>query len=240
MPSVTKALHVHPAIPSNLTPNQAFDSNTGILRALLSDVLTLTFKYWITTRSILTTFTQDCQEAGYEVLYLTPFLTKAAWTRLYPIQPVSNTISARLTETDTPNFPSLASSVPTMPTPETPTSHNSSSNAHVDPTTALIALMHQTLQQNATRMSHMQTRTYPLSVQQTPTTPTYKPHFPSPFQNGTGRHGLPLYSSHKLQRTSPKTFTPESTTGQKKHKRAGTSKLQSAPTCCYCSLEQSL
>ena len=125
VPSVTKALHVHPAIPSNLTPNQAFDSDTGILCALLSDVLTLTFKYWITTRSILTTFTQDCQEAGYDVLYLTPFLTKAAWTRLYPIQPVSSTISARLTDTDPPTFPSLVLLMSTLPTPATPPSHNS-------------------------------------------------------------------------------------------------------------------
>ena len=52
-------LRAHPTIPIDLTPEQLFESDTGILDALSSDVLTLSLQYWITTRSILPMFTQD-------------------------------------------------------------------------------------------------------------------------------------------------------------------------------------
>ena len=146
-PAGTMTLCTHPTIPSDLTPEQALESDTGILHASLLYVPTLTLQYWITIRSILPNFTQDRQDAGYEVLYFTPFSTKAACTHLYPNKPVSNTISARHTDTAPPTFPYLASSMSTSPTPETPPSHNSPSNENVDPTTALIALMQKTLQQ---------------------------------------------------------------------------------------------
>ena len=144
-PAVTMALCVHPNIPSNLTPKQVFESNTGILHALLSGNMNLTLKYWITTRSILLTFTQYLQEAGYDVLSFTPFSSEAAWTRLYPEQAISNTISVQLNDTTPKTFPSLASSMSTSPTPATPQTHSSLSNQTMDPTMVLIALMHQSL-----------------------------------------------------------------------------------------------
>ena len=56
---------------SNLTPEQAFESKTGILHASLSGNPTLTVHYWITTRSILPTFAQDRLEDGYDVISYT-------------------------------------------------------------------------------------------------------------------------------------------------------------------------
>ena len=44
------ALRAHPTIPSNLTPEQALESDTGILHESLSGDLTLTIQSWITTR----------------------------------------------------------------------------------------------------------------------------------------------------------------------------------------------
>ena len=78
----TIELQVHSTTLSDLTPNQEFESNNSILRSLSPDIPTITLQYWITTRSILLTFMQDQQEAGYSVLYFTPFFTKEAWTRL--------------------------------------------------------------------------------------------------------------------------------------------------------------
>ena len=165
------ALQAHPTIPSNLTPEQEFESDTGILHLSSSGSPTITFQYWITTRSIFRTFTQDRLEAGYNVLYFTPFSIKAVWTRLYPDQPITNMIFARLTATDPLPIPLSSSLMSTSPTPETPPSHNSPSNAPVNPTAALIALMHQTLQQNATLMAHLQTSPSPPSFQQTSISP---------------------------------------------------------------------
>ena len=51
--------------------------------------------------------------------------------------------------------------------------------------TVIIALMHWTLQQNATLMAHMQTQPSPPLVQQTLTAPTYKPQRP-PFPKWDG------------------------------------------------------
>ena len=61
------ALRTHPMIPSELTPEQAFESNTGILHASSLGDPTLSVCYWITTRSILLTFTRNCLKAGYDV-----------------------------------------------------------------------------------------------------------------------------------------------------------------------------
>ena len=136
------ALCAHPSITSDLTPEQSFKYDTGILHASLSGNLILTLQYWITTRSILRTFTQDHQEASYDVLYFTPFSTDGAWTHLYPEHPISNTIYIRLNKTTTLTFPSLASLMSTSPTPATPPRHSYPSNQTVDPTTSLIILMH--------------------------------------------------------------------------------------------------
>ena len=119
------ALQAHPAIPRDLTPEQAFESDTGILHVSSSDDPTITLQSWITTSSILPTFTQDFQEAGYNILYFYQFSTEVAWTRLYSDQPATNTISVRLTATDPLPIPSHSSLMSTLPTPETPPSHNS-------------------------------------------------------------------------------------------------------------------
>ena len=76
----------------------------------------------------------------------------------------------------------------TLPTPATPPSHNSLSNAHVDLMTELIAIMYQTLQQNATMMAHMQIQPSHPSAPQPPTDPQYKPQCP-PFPKW---YGAPL------------------------------------------------
>ena len=148
-------LHAHPTIPSKITPEQAFKCNTGNPHALSSVDPTLTIQYWITTRSILLTFTQDLQEAGYDVLYFTPFSLEWGWTRLYPEQAISNTISVRLQETNLPTFPSLSSSMSTSLAPTTPPTHNLPSNQTVEPTTALIALMNQSIQLNTTMIAQL-------------------------------------------------------------------------------------
>ena len=135
------AMRDHPTIPRDLTSDQAFKSNTGILHVLLSGDPTLTIQYWITTRSILTTSTQDRQEVGYDVLSFTVFSSEAAWTCLYPKQAISNSISVRLQETNPPTFLSLSTSMSASLAPMTPPTHNSQSNQAVDPTTALIVLI---------------------------------------------------------------------------------------------------
>ena len=72
------AVRAHAKITSDLTPEQVFESNTIILHALLVGDPTLAIQYCITTRSILLTFTQDLQEAKYDILYFTPFSSEAA------------------------------------------------------------------------------------------------------------------------------------------------------------------
>ena len=62
------ALRAHPMITSDLTPEQAFESDSGILHESSSGDPTLTVHYWITTRSILPTFACKHIEAGYNVL----------------------------------------------------------------------------------------------------------------------------------------------------------------------------
>ena len=94
------------------------------------------------------------------------FSSEAAWTRLYPEQAILNTISVRLHETNPPTFTSIASSVSTSPAPTTPPTHNSPSNQTVNPTTALIALMHQSLQKNSTMIAQLNYCPYPKPDQQ--------------------------------------------------------------------------
>ena len=160
------ALRVNPTIPSDLTPEQAFESDTDILHSSLSGDPILTIQCSITSRSILPTFTQDRQEGGYNVLYFTPFYSEAAWTCLYLKQSISNTISFRLHKTNPRTFPPLASLISTSPAPTTPPTHNYLSNQKLDPTTALIALMYQSLQQNATMISQLNSCPSPQPYQQ--------------------------------------------------------------------------
>ena len=174
------ALRAHRTIPRNLTSEKVFDSHTGILHALLSDALTLTLQYWITTRSILPTFKQDSQDSVYNVLYFNFFSTELVWTRLFSDQPVSNTISVQGNKTDPPTFPSLARSMSTSPTPATPPRHNSLSKPNVDPTTTLIPLMQQTLHQNSIIMAHTNTQLSLMLSPQPPPSQPYKPQ-PPPF-----------------------------------------------------------
>ena len=148
-------LCAHPTTPSNLTPKHAFEFDTGILCASSLSDRTLTIQYWITTRFILPTFTQDFQEAGYDVLYFTPFSSESVWTHLYPKQAILNIIYVRLNEMNPPSFPSLASLMSTSLATTTPPTHNYPSNETVDPATTLIALMHQSLQQNSSMMTQL-------------------------------------------------------------------------------------
>ena len=93
-------LRVHLTIPSNVTPEQAFESNTGILHALLLVELTLSVCYWITTGLILPTFALNCLKAGYYILSYTPFSSEAVWTRVHINQEITNTISVQIIDTN--------------------------------------------------------------------------------------------------------------------------------------------
>ena len=190
------ALYTHPTIPSNLTPKQAFKSNTGILRVSLLGDPNITIQYWIATNSILQTFTQDLQEAGYNVLYFTLFSSEAAWTRLYPERAISNTISVQLQETNPPTFLSLDSSMSTSLAPTTPPTHNSPSNQTVEPTMALIALMHQSLQKNETIIAQLNScPSLQLAKQPSPSY-QFKTQRP-PFTKWGVQHQRPPYSFPK-------------------------------------------
>ena len=94
-------------------------------------------------------------------------------------------IPARLTIMDPLPIPSRSSLMSISPAPEIPPSHNSPSNTLVDPTTALISLMYQTLQQNVTLMAHLQNHPSTPPVQLTSISPIYKPHL-SPFPKWYG------------------------------------------------------
>ena len=87
-----------PRFRSDLTPEQVFESDTGILHASLSGNPTLSVRYWIMTQSILPTFTRNRLESGYDVLSYTPFSSEAAWTRLHPNQAITNTTSVKIND----------------------------------------------------------------------------------------------------------------------------------------------
>ena len=154
------AMRAHPMIPSELTPEQAFESDIGILHALLSGELTLTVCYWITTRYILPTFTCDRLIAGYDVIYYTPFSSEAACTRLHPDRAITNTISVKINDTNPQTILSRVSLMSTSSAPTTPPEHSYPSNT-VDPTVSLIALLQQYLQQNATMLDRLNYRLSP-------------------------------------------------------------------------------
>ena len=154
------ALRAHPRIPSDLRPEQVFKSNTGILRASSSVEPTLSVCYWITTQSILPTFTSNRLEAGYNILSYTQFSSETAWTRVHPDQAITNTISVQINETNPQTVTSQASSMSTSLAPTTPPAHGSPPNT-VDPTVQLIALMQQSLQQNTTMLSQLNSRLSP-------------------------------------------------------------------------------
>ena len=112
-------------------------------------------------------------------------MTEAAWKCLYPDEPVTNMISARLTKTSPLAIPSLSSLISISPTPATPPPHNSPSNVPVNLTIALIASIHQRLQQNAAIMAHLEIRPSPPLVQPTPIPLTCK-YQSSPFPKWDG------------------------------------------------------
>ena len=83
-------------------------------------------------------------------------------------------------------FPSLASSMSTSPAPTTPPTQNSLSNQEVDPTTALIDLMHQSLYQNATMIAQLNSFPSPQPAQKSSPSYQFKPQCPSfPKWDGT-------------------------------------------------------
>ena len=73
----------------------------------------------------------------------------------------------------------------TLPTPTIPPTHSSPSNQTVDPTTALIALMHQSLQKNVAMMAQLNSCPFPPPAQQPSPSYQYKPQRP-PFPKWGG------------------------------------------------------
>ena len=195
-PVVTMALHIHPTILSDLTIKQAFDSDTGISHVSLSGNPTFTFRYWITTRYILLKFTWDHIKAWYDVLSFTPFSSEAAWTRLHPEQSIINTISVRINETNPPTFPSQASLMSTYLAPTTPPAHTSPPNQTVYPTTALIALMQKSLQQNATMTTQLNSCPSPHPTQPQPLSYQFKPDPPPLTKWDSTPPTTPLFLAH--------------------------------------------
>ena len=195
--AVTMALRTHPTIPRNLTPEQAFESNNGVLHASSLVDLTLSVRYWITTQSILQTFARNWLKAGYNILYYTPFSSEAAWTHVHPDQEITNTIYVQTNNTNTQTVTSQASLMSRSLAPTTPTAHGSPTNI-VDPTVQLIALMQQSLQQNATMLAQINYCLSPNKPQTKSLAYQFKPqreggrHHLNQYitQNSTPRHGL--------------------------------------------------
>ena len=219
-------LQAHPKIASNLTPEQVSKSNTGILHASLSDAPTITFHYWIKTRSTILALSIDLQEAGYYIIYFNPFSTKATCIRLHPDQTITNMISARLTETSPSTIPSL-SLMSTLPSPLTSPTNTLRLNSPANPTTALLALMHQMLQQNATTMTHFQEKYYSPSIPTTPIAPSYKIKCP-PFPKWDGTPTtkplfLAQFATYKLESYYSGMKYWKNTTPDNKHLNTATS-----------------
>ena len=164
-------------IPRDLMPQQAFESDTGIPHTLSTGDPTLTVRYWITTQSILPTFSRDRLEAGYDVIYYTPFSSEVALARLHPDQAITNTISVQINETNPQTIPSQASLMSTSSAPTTPPTHGSPSNT-VDLTVALITLMQQSLQQNATMLAQLDSCSSPHQPQTQSISYQFKPQPP--------------------------------------------------------------
>ena len=171
-------LQAHPTVQSDLPVAQVTASDTGILHVLSVAVPIITHQYWITTRYILPEFAQDHLELGYEMFYFTPFSSEAVWLRLHPGIPITNNI-----------YPILQVMAPSMIlsfllmytfTPPSTQADNSPSNATVDPTTALTALMTYQLQKNTAMMAQLQRQSCLPLVATTNMTPFYKIHCP-PF-----------------------------------------------------------
>ena len=178
------ALRAHPTIPSNLTPEQAFDSNTGVLNSLSSGNPTISVCYWITTLLILPTFAINRLEAGYDILHYTPFSSEAEWTRIHPDQVITKTIYVQTNETTPHTVTSQASSMSTSLAPKIPTAHGSPPNI-VDPTVQIIALMQQSLQQNATVLAKFNYHSSPHQPQTQSLAYQFKPQR-SPFPKWYG------------------------------------------------------
>ena len=117
----------------------------------------------------------------------TAFYLEAAWTRLYlePGQAISNKISVQLHETNPPTFPPLASSMSKSTALTKPQTHTSLSNKTVDFTTTLIALMHQSLQQNSIIIAQLYSHTSPQPLKQPSLSYQFRPQRP-PFPKWDG------------------------------------------------------
>ena len=94
-----------------------------------------------------------------------PFSTEATWKRLHPDQAISNTISVQINETNPQITPSQSSLLSISSAPTTPPAHGSPSNQTVDPTLALVAMMQQSLQQNATMIVQLNSHSFPYPPQ---------------------------------------------------------------------------
>ena len=178
-------LRAHPTIPRDLTPEQACESDTDVLHASLLGDLTLRVRYWIMTRSILQTFASNRLKAGYDKLFYTPFSSEAAWTRVHPDKVITNTISVQTNEANPQTVTSRASSMSTSLDLTTPTSQCSPTNI-VNPTVQLIALIQQSLQQNATMLAQNNSCLSPNQPQTQLIAYQFKPRRP-PFPKWEGK-----------------------------------------------------
>ena len=112
------------------------------------------------------------------MFYLMKLSSEAAWLHLHLGILITNTIYTRIPETAPSTIMSFLS-MSTLPTPSTQ-ADNSPSNAPVDPTTELIALMTQKLQKNTAMNSQLQRQPYPPQVAPTQLNQYYKIQHP-PF-----------------------------------------------------------
>ena len=165
-------------------PDQAFESDTGILHASSLGDPTLSVSYWITTQSILPTFACNRLEASYDVLSYTPFSPEAVWTRVHPDQAIKNTISVQINEKNPQTVTSQASSMSTSSAATTPPAHGFPPNT-VEPTVKLVALMQQSLQKNATMLAQLNSRSSPNQPQTQSLAYQFKPQRP-PFTKWDG------------------------------------------------------
>ena len=120
------------------------------------------------------------------MISFTLFSSEAAWTRLHPEQAILNTISVRLNETNPQTIPSQASLMSTSSAPTPPPAHGSLSNQTVDPTLALIAMIQQSFQKNATMIAQLNSCPSPHPPKPQSLLYQFKPQHP-PFPKWGGK-----------------------------------------------------
>ena len=167
----TVALQFHPTILRDLTPNQAFEPDTGILHASLSDAPTITFQYWINKFNSSYVHARSTGGKLQSYLFYSFFDqsgvdTPLSWST-HPQHDLRQTHRYGYSTYHLPFFFNV-----NRQNLQYPPSDNHPSKAPVDSKSVIILLMHQSLQKNATLMAHLQTRPYHSLLQQTPIYPS--------------------------------------------------------------------